>query len=349
MTPVPAPRPDAPPTLAIDQLCVDFLGDGGWLRVVDDVSFDVRSGEIVGLVGESGSGKTVTCLSITQLLPARVSRVSGGTILLGDRELTTLSRRELEDVRGRDVGMIFQEPMTSLNPAFRVGEQIAEVVRRHRGSSRTAATDRAVEMLDAVGIPGARQRARCYPHELSGGMRQRVMIAMALCCEPRLLIADEPTTALDVTVQAQVLDVVREMCRAFDTAVLFVTHDLGVVADLCDRVVVMYAGQVVEQAGVDPLFEAPEHPYTSALLESMPQVGARRGRLPVIPGSAPRPGSMPEGCRFTERCAESEQQCAQAPVTLTSTGDGRAARCIHVGPGGRRPDRSAPATAASAT
>jgi ABC-type dipeptide/oligopeptide/nickel transport system ATPase subunit len=223
------------PVLEVERLAVDFMVGGAWVRVVDDVSFSVSAGEMVGLVGESGSGKTVTCLSITKLLPSRTSRIGGGSIRLSGIDLTTVQTRRLEDVRGRDVGMIFQEPMTSLNPSFRVGEQIAEVVRRHRGASRRDAMRRAIEMLDRVGIPGAAQRARAYPHELSGGMRQRVMIAMALCCDPQLLIADEPTTALDVTVQAQVLDVLREMSRQMDTAVLFVTHDLGVVADLCDR------------------------------------------------------------------------------------------------------------------
>ena len=316
--------------LEIEGLSVDFRAGKDWVRVVDDVSFDVGAGEIVGLVGESGSGKTVTCLSVTQLLPPRTSRSSAGSIRLGGIDLTRTGRRGLEDVRGRDVGMIFQEPMTSLNPAFRVGDQIAQVVRRHRGVGKQAAWNRAIEMLDAVGIPNAVGRARSYPHELSGGMRQRVMIAMALSCEPRLLIADEPTTALDVTVQAQVLDVLRTMGKELDTAVLFVTHDLGVVAELCDRVVVMYAGQIVEQSDVDPLFEMPRHPYTRALLRAMPQIGARRGRLPVIPGSAPRPGGMPPGCRFHPRCEEGEQRCTEAPVPLTIGRAGRLARCVHV-------------------
>jgi oligopeptide/dipeptide ABC transporter ATP-binding protein len=313
--------------LEITGLSVDFLQPHGWARVVQDVSLSVAPGELVGLVGESGSGKTVTCLSITQLLPRRTSRIAAGSIVLDGTELTGLTERRMEDVRGREVGMIFQEPMTSLNPSFRVGEQIAEVLRRHRGMSGSAAARRAVELLDSVGIPAAAARARAYPHQLSGGMRQRVMIAIALSCEPKLLIADEPTTALDVTVQAQVLDLIRQMARDSGTAVLFVTHDLGVVADLCDRVVVMYAGEVVEQAAVDDLFESPGHPYTRALLRSMPQVGARQGRLPVLPGSAPRAGSMPPGCRFEPRCIEALPECAAAPVTLTTTPTG-SSRCV---------------------
>ena len=315
------------PVLEVERLAVDFMVGGAWVRVVDDVSFSVSAGEMVGLVGESGSGKTVTCLSITKLLPSRTSRIGGGSIRLSGIDLTTVQSRRLEDVRGRDVGMIFQEPMTSLNPSFRVGEQIAEVVRRHRGASRRDAMKRAIEMLDRVGIPGAAQRARAYPHELSGGMRQRVMIAMALCCDPQLLIADEPTTALDVTVQAQVLDVLREMSRQMDTAVLFVTHDLGVVADLCDRAVVMYAGQVVEQSTVDALFATPRHPYTQALLQAMPHMGARQGMLHVIPGTAPRPGSMPVGCRFHARCPVAEERCTVGPIPLIDD-DSRLSRCI---------------------
>ncbi|MDW3215269.1 MAG: ABC transporter ATP-binding protein [Ilumatobacteraceae bacterium] len=320
-------RADAP-VLEIEELTVEFLTDVGWRPVVEDVGFSVDRGEVVGLVGESGSGKSVTCLSITQLLPARTSRIATGRILLDGRDLRAVTPRQLEDVRGREISMIFQEPMTSLNPAFTVGEQIAEVVRRHRGSSRRDATLRAVEMLDAVGIAAPKQRIHAYPHELSGGMLQRAMIAMALSCEPSLLIADEPTTALDVTVQAQVLDVLRSMCAEFGTGVLFVTHDLGVVADLCDRVVVMYAGQVVEQAPIETLFDAPNHPYSCALLDALPQLGARRGRLSSIPGVAPRAGRFPTGCRFHPRCPASTEACAAESVDLEFYEDGRASRCI---------------------
>ena len=332
-TSVEVSTPDGPATadprlLTIDGLTVEFATEGGWRPVVQDVGFSVDRGEIVGLVGESGSGKSVTCLSVTQLLPARTSRIVSGRILLDGRDLRLAAPRELEDVRGRQISMIFQEPMTSLNPAFTVGEQIAEVVRRHRGSSRRDATRRAVEMLDAVGIAAPGQRVHAYPHELSGGMLQRAMIAMALSCEPSLLIADEPTTALDVTVQAQVLDVLRSMCAEFGTGVLFVTHDLGVVADLCDRVVVMYAGQVVEEAPIDPLFEAPNHPYTCALLDALPQLGARRGRLSVIPGIAPRAGRFPSGCRFHPRCPASTDACVAQDVVLDVFEPGRSSRCV---------------------
>ncbi len=316
------------PALAVRGLCVDVAAADGWARVVDDVSFTVPAGRTVGLVGESGSGKTLTCLAVPQLLPERRARIAAGSVRVDGRELVGLSARQLEDVRGDEVAMVFQEPMTSLNPAFTIGAQITEVVRRHRGASRADATRRAVEVLDDVGIPSARERMRMYPHELSGGMRQRAMIAMALSCEPRVLLADEPTTALDVTVQAQVLDVLRRLSRERDMAVLLVTHDLGVVADLCDDVVVMYAGQVVESADVDGLFEEPAHPYTRALLRAMPQVGARQGELAVIPGTAPGAGELPGGCRFHPRCEAAIDACRAGPVALAEVWGGRASRCI---------------------
>lgn len=272
------------PLLSVDGLGVEFATATGWTPVLQDVSFDVAAGQLVGLVGESGSGKSVTCSSVLRLLPPRQSRTVAGRIRFQGRDLLTMPSRELEAVRGNDIAMIFQEPMTSLNPVFTVGDQIAEVVRRHRRVNRKAATARAVEVLDLVGIPDAARRIRQYPHEFSGGMRQRVMIAMALACEPKLLIADEPTTALDVTIQAQVLDLIREMAGRFGMGVLFVTHDLGVVADLCTEVVVMYAGQVVERAGTEPLYATPRHPYTAGLLRSVPDVGGR-SELHTIAGS----------------------------------------------------------------
>jgi oligopeptide/dipeptide ABC transporter ATP-binding protein len=323
------------PLLVVDGLEVQFATEDGWVTVLDKVSFSVERGETVGLVGESGSGKTVTSLSVLGLLPRESSRVVGGSIRLDGVELVGMPAHKLELLRGDEISMIFQEPMTSLDPAFRVGDQIAEVVRRHRGCSKKAAWARAVEVLTTVGIPHAATRARSYPHEFSGGMRQRVMIAMALSCEPKVIIADEPTTALDVTIQAQVLDLLRAMRDEFGTAVVFVTHDLGVVADICDRAVVMYAGQVVEQAGIDDLYDRPRHPYTEALLSAMPQLTARSGRLATIPGATPLAGSMPTGCRFHPRCAHVVDVCRSGDrdgrvVERTLSGGG-ISRCLRVG------------------
>ena len=313
--------------LKVDGLTLQFATAAGWLTVVEDVGFRVRVGEVVGLVGESGSGKTVTSLGVMGLLPQRSARRARGSVWLGGRELTALDDAAMRRVRGNEVSMIFQEPMTSLNPAFTVGNQIAEAVRLHRGASRRAAHERAVEMLNLVGIPDARRRVDDYPHAFSGGMRQRAMIAMALACEPKLLIADEPTTALDVTIQAQVLDLIRSLQEALGMAVLFVTHDLGVVADICDRVVVMYAGQVVEEAPVAALFDRPRHPYSDALLASMPQLGATEIHLHVIPGQVPTPDRMPEGCRFHPRCEHARDSCAAAPVEITPAPSGGSVRC----------------------
>ena len=295
-------NPSADPIVSIENLSVDFLTDQGWATVVEDVSFSVAAGETLGLVGESGSGKTVTSLALMQLIPMPPGRFSSGRIMYGGQDLTKLPEKELRRLRGNDIAMVFQESMTSLNPAFTIGDQISEAVRVHRGLSRRAALDRAVEVLDLVGIPSPRERVHAYPHEFSGGMRQRAAIAMALACEPRLLIADEPTTALDVTVQAQVLQLLRELQQRFGMAMLFITHNLGVVADICDRVAVMYAGQIAEVASVDQLFAAPSHPYTEGLLRAMPQLGKRGERLAVIPGVPPMPWSMPGGCRFHPRC-----------------------------------------------
>ena len=277
-------EPDsATPLLSIDQLCVEFATAAGWLRVTDDVSFTVAPGETVGLVGESGCGKTVTALSVMRLIPPKVGRTVGAVHFDG-RDLLSIPADEMRRVRSQEISMIFQEPMTSLNPAFTIGNQIAEVVRTHQGGSKKAAWARAVEMLDRVGIADASARAGDYPHTFSGGMRQRAMIAMALSNDPKLLVADEPTTALDVTIQAQILDLLAELQRDLGMAVLFVTHDLGVVAQICERVVVMYAGQVVEEETVDALFARPLHPYTEGLLDSMPQVSAKGSAAPRDPG-----------------------------------------------------------------
>ncbi len=318
--------------VTVRDLSVEFATGHGWERVVNGVSFEVNRGETLGIVGESGSGKSVTCLAMTGLIPTPGGRVAKGSVTLDGQELIGLEQRKLEDIRGDDVGMIFQEPMTSLNPAFTVGQQIAEMVRRHRGVSKGAAMARAVEMLKRVGIPNATQRAKEYPYQFSGGMRQRVMIAMALACDPKLLIADEPTTALDVTIQAQVLDLLREMQAEFGMSLIFITHDLGVVADICDRVVVMYAGRLVETASIDDLYFRPAHPYTEGLLTAMPQIGTRGGgRLASIPGSTPLPSQLPDGCAFHPRCPYAIDACKRGEIPLTQLGEGRAARCIRVG------------------
>jgi peptide/nickel transport system ATP-binding protein len=321
------------PVLDVDGLGIDFLTDQGWVTVVEDVAFSVAAGETLGLVGESGSGKTVTSLAVMQLVPMPPGRFSGGRVMFAGRDLMTLSERALRSVRGNDIAMVFQESMTSLNPAFTIGDQIAESVRQHRQLPRRAAYDRAVEVLDLVGIPSPRERAGAYPHEFSGGMRQRAAIAMALACEPRLLIADEPTTALDVTVQAQVLELLRSLQQRFGMAMLFITHNLGVVADICDRVAVMYAGQIVEVAAVEGLFAAPSHPYTEGLLRAMPQLGRRGERLAVVPGTPPLPWAMPDGCRFHPRCPYAADVCRGLPPDLRPLGDDtrRTSRCARIG------------------
>ena len=328
--PAAAPAQDSGLLLQIEDLRVDFATDHGWANVVDGVSFGVGAGEIVGLVGESGSGKTVTGLSVLGLVPSPPGRLSGGHVWFDGRDLTALSERALRDVRGNDISMVFQEPMTSLNPAFTLGDQIAETVRRHRGGGRRSAWARAVEVLDVVGIPHAERRVGDYPHEFSGGMRQRAMIAMALACEPRILLADEPTTALDVTTQAQILELLVSLRDQTGTGVLFITHDLGVVAEVCDRVVVMYAGQVVEQAPARGLFAAPRHPYAEGLLTAMPQLGARTSRLASIAGRTPEPWAMPPGCRFAPRCPHAVDACDDGPVALRDVGRGRTSRCLRV-------------------
>ena len=319
---------DSGALLRIDDLRVDFATDHGWANVVNGVSFDVGQHEIVGLVGESGSGKTVTGLSILGLVPSPPGRKSGGHVWFEGEDLTEMPMSRLRGIRGNEISMIFQEPMTSLNPAFTVGDQIAETYRRHRGVGRKEGLARAVEMLDLVGIPNARRRVREYPHEFSGGMRQRAMIAMALSCDPKLLIADEPTTALDVTVQAQILNLLVSMREELGMGIVFITHDLGVVAEICDRVVVMYAGEVVETAPARELFAQPSQPYTEGLLTAMPQLGARSGRLASIPGRTPEPWAMPTGCRFAPRCPYSHDKCATGPIPLLPIAVGRETRCI---------------------
>jgi oligopeptide/dipeptide ABC transporter ATP-binding protein len=310
---------------------VEFAGPDGWLPVVEDVNFTIGRGETLGLIGESGSGKTVSSLAVMGLIPTGNGRVANGAIRFEGRDLVSLAPGAMRAVRGDQISMIFQEPMTSLNPAFTIGKQITDALRAHRSVSRAQARTQAIEMLDRVGIPDARRRIDDYPHAFSGGMRQRAMIAMALVCDPKLLIADEPTTALDVTVQAQILDVMRSLQAELGTSILFVTHDFGVVADICDRVAVMYAGQIVEQAPVAAMFGRPRHPYSEGLLVSMPQAALAGQRLTVIPGQVPRPDSIPTGCRFHPRCAYAESACTDAPVALAGVGTGASVRCIRSG------------------
>ncbi len=319
----PADPPAESPTaalLAVEHLGVEFLTRRGWLPVMEDASFNVQRGQTLGLVGESGSGKTVSALAVMGLLPKKVSRLSG-SIRFEGQELTSSSPAKLRQLRGNQIAMIFQEPMTSLNPAYTVGNQIAEQVRTHLGLSRAAAWKVAVQALDRVEIPQAGTRAQDYPHAFSGGMRQRVMIAMALSCSPKLLIADEPTTALDVTTQAQIIDLLHALQREEDMAMIFVTHDLGVIADVADDVVVMYAGQIAEQAVAAQLFVRPRHPYTEALLDSIPQLTPKGEPLHAIPGMVPRPDRLPSGCRFAPRCAYAQEACESAPVPLAAPAD----------------------------
>ncbi|WP_299952052.1 ABC transporter ATP-binding protein [uncultured Modestobacter sp.] len=316
------------PLLEVTGLSVEFRTERGWTKVLDDVGFSLGRGRTLALVGESGSGKTVTSLAVMGLLPPRGSRLVG-SVRLDGRELVGMPESKLIETRGRDIGMIFQEPRRSLNPAFTVGEQIAEVVRRHDGLSRKDAWSRAVEMLDAVQIPEAARRARHYPHEFSGGMCQRVMLAGALVCRPQLLIADEPTTALDVTVQARMLKLMNDLQADSDLSILFITHDLAVVSEMADDVAVMYAGQLVEQAPIDELLVRPQHPYTAGLLASSPDVQGTVERMRHIPGSVPAVGNWPSGCRFHPRCEYARGgQCDSDPAVLLQVGRGRLSRCL---------------------
>jgi peptide/nickel transport system ATP-binding protein len=321
------------PLLEVTDLRTYFHTDAGTAKAVDGVSFHVDAGEVLGIVGESGCGKSVTSLSVMQLIPRPPGEIlDGSSIRFRGDELVGAGERRMRDIRGNDIAMIFQEPMTSLNPVFTVGDQIAEALRLHLAMDRKAARERAVEMLRLVGIPNAGERADDYPHQLSGGQRQRVMIAMALACEPDLLIADEPTTALDVTIQAQILDLLAELRARLGMAVILITHDLGVVAEVCDRVVVMYAGQVVEHGRVAEIFSNPRHPYTEGLLKAVPRLGVRQDKLAVIPGTVPSPVAWPVGCRFHARCPYGWDRCVREEPPLLEVRNGapdpdRVARC----------------------
>ncbi|GGA43669.1 dipeptide/oligopeptide/nickel ABC transporter ATP-binding protein [Kroppenstedtia guangzhouensis] len=312
--------------LEITGFKMHFQTDKGVVKAVDGVDLTVSEGEIVGLVGESGCGKSVTSLSVMGLVPQPPGKVAGGSIRFAGKDLTRLKGREWQKIRGNDVAMIFQEPMTSLNPVFTIGNQMVEAIRQHQKVNKKKALSRARETLREVGIfrEGILDE---YPHQLSGGMRQRVMIAMAMVCRPKLLIADEPTTALDVTIQAQILDLMRRLNRETGTAILMITHDLGVVAEMCQRVVVMYAGQVVEQGDVQTLFKNPCHPYTKGLLKSIPQLDKRIDRLYSIPGHVPNPRKLPTGCRFAPRCEFASDICREQEPQLLELGDGHVSRC----------------------
>jgi oligopeptide/dipeptide ABC transporter ATP-binding protein len=308
--------------LEVDDLTVSFARAGARVRVLDGVSFTIEPGEILGVVGESGSGKTVTALALARLLGEQ-GAIERGRIVLAGRDLAALTPEEMTEVRGRDLAMIFQEPMTSLNPLLKAGFQVAEVLTEHLGLDRAQAVGRAIALLDQVGIADPAQRAEAYPHQLSGGMRQRVMIAMAMACQPKLLIADEPTTALDVTIQAQILELLRHLRDRTGAAILLITHDLGVIAEIADRVLVMYAGEIVEEAPVERLFAAPAHPYTRLLLRSIPSVEAKRPALYAIAGMPPSPMRFPGGCRFHPRCPLSTDACvAQSPPREAAAGGG---------------------------
>lgn len=302
-----------PQLLQVSGLRVHFYTDDGIVKAVDGVSFAITAGETLGLVGESGCGKSVTAYSILKLLPVPPARYAGGEIAFRGDNLLALDEKAMRRVRGNLISMIFQEPMSSLNPIMTIGAQITEAIREHRKTSGREAREIAVDMLRRVGISSPETRFHEYPHQMSGGMKQRAMIAMALVCRPKLLVADEPTTALDVTIQAQILELLNELQRELNMSVLLITHDLGVVAETCDRVAVMYAGKVVELAPVVPLFESPKHPYTHGLFRSLPTLGERKKQLAVIPGSVPSPLDFPSGCRFRTRCSLVQEVCRDEP------------------------------------
>ncbi|WP_299817187.1 ABC transporter ATP-binding protein [uncultured Jannaschia sp.] len=321
---------EAQNVLDVRDLHTVFRTRSGEVHAVNSVNFSVKPGELLGVVGESGSGKSVTMMSLIGLLPSPPAEVRSGEVLLDGEDLLKASPARLRDVRGGEIGFIFQDPMTSLNPVFDVGFQIMEPIRRHMGLNKRQARDRAIELLDLVGIPGAAGRLGDYPHQFSGGMRQRVMIAIALACDPKVLIADEPTTALDVTIQAQILEIIEDLRQKLGMAIVWITHDLGVVAGIADRVLVMYGGQIVEQAPVHPLFNDPRHPYTRALLKTVPSVsGARAAKLQVIAGQPPILGAAPSACPFRDRCPLVFDRCHQQNPPREIVAPGHDAACFH--------------------
>ncbi|MFZ5517476.1 MAG: ABC transporter ATP-binding protein [Candidatus Zhuqueibacterota bacterium] len=316
--------------LSVRNLKTYFYTSDGIARAVDDVSWSVNAGETIGLVGESGCGKSVTALSVLRLIPEPPGRIESGEIVFRGKNLLDLPLEEMRKIRGNEISMIFQEPMTSLNPVFTIGAQIMEVIQLHQGLKKKDARDKAIDMLRRVGIPSPERRVSEYPHELSGGMKQRAMIAMALSCNPSVLIADEPTTALDVTIQAQILDLMLKMKEEFGTAIVLITHDLGVVAETVQKVVVMYAGKVVEEGSVEVIFERPKHPYTQGLLNSLPKldvVANRKQRLNTIPGMVPSLYDLPRGCNFSPRCSQAVDVCRESRPELREIEAGHTVRC----------------------
>ena len=314
--------------LQIRNLKTYFYTSDGVVKAVDDVSWNVDHGEVIGLVGESGCGKSVTALSILRLIPAPPGKVVDGEILFKGKNLLSLSLEEIRKIRGNDISMIFQEPMTSLNPVFTIGAQVAEAIQLHQKLNKKAALEKSIDMLKLVGIPSPEKRVKEYPHELSGGMKQRAMIAMALSCNPKILIADEPTTALDVTIQAQILDLMLKLKDEFDASIVLITHDLGVIAEMAQKVVVMYAGKVMEQAEVNKIFENPLNPYTQGLLNSLPKIDmAHKEKLNTIPGIVPSLYDLPKGCKFSPRCNQVIEICYQSEPELIEVDDAHWSRC----------------------
>ena len=317
--------------LSIKNLKTHFYSAGKTIRALDGVSFDIEEGGSFGLVGETGCGKSVTALSILRLIPFPPGKIVGGEIHFRGRNLLDLPEEAVRSIRGKEISMIFQEPMTSLNPVFRIGDQMTEVIMLHQGLGKSQAFEKAIEMLELVHMPEARKVMKQFPHQLSGGMKQRAMIAMELSCHPFLLIADEPTTALDVTIQAQILRLIKEMKREFHSSILLITHDLGVIAEICDRVAVMYAGSIVEQAGVEEIFEDPKHPYTKGLWGAIPRIDEEKEILAVIPGTVPDLSHPPTGCKFNPRCSHRFDPCDRIPPPLSQVSPGHFVACFLYG------------------
>ncbi len=313
--------------LDVQGLRTTFFTDDGEVPAVDDVDFHVNEGEILGIVGESGCGKSVTSLSIMGLVPSPPGKIVGGKIMFHGEDLAKATERRMRQLRGNEIAMIFQEPMTSLNPVFTIGDQLIEAIRLHNKLNKKQAAKRAVEIMQLVGLPRAEELLNDYPHQLSGGMRQRVMIAMAMACDPKVLIADEPTTALDVTIQAQILNLMKKLNKELDTSIILITHDLGVVAEVCDRIAVMYSGKIVEEGDVQTIFKEPKHPYTKGLIQSVPDMRAKQERLYSIPGNVPKPGSIKNGCRFAARCEYVMDRCLKESPELYGL-DGHRTRCF---------------------